>query len=238
LKPWSTFAQVAGTAAASLIGPCFSRSPSGSTSSLAHRSSESRAAQTLSLFGTVLLTAILIAIPGQATEALGAELTALAVIAGAGLFVLDRRAKADATTQAIRKTREMITATTIVSIFLLVSCVLLEMDGLASARFRSGSLELRLEGGHIQWSVGSRLCGQRGAGEKSRRRRSPSSTRKPRRSPADPSSRRPSLRQLIGSSSTSSRPRRGDSEPFGEVVLVTHSDQALPCSPTRPRHGQ
>jgi uncharacterized membrane protein len=71
------------------------------------------------------LTAILIAIPGQATEALGAELTALAVIAGGGLFVLDRRAKADASTQAIRKTLEVITPTTIVSILLLVSGVLL-----------------------------------------------------------------------------------------------------------------
>ena len=39
--------------------------------------------------------------------------------------VLDRRAKADASTQAIRKTLEMITPTTIVSILLLVSGVLL-----------------------------------------------------------------------------------------------------------------
>jgi uncharacterized membrane protein len=84
-----------------------------------------RAAQTLSLFGAVLMIAILIAIPGQATEALGAELTALAVVAGGGLFVLDRRAKADASTQAIRKTLELITPTTIVSILLLSSGFLL-----------------------------------------------------------------------------------------------------------------
>jgi hypothetical protein len=44
------------------------------------------------------VTAILLATPGQAIEALGAELTALALIAGGGLFVLDRRAKADAST--------------------------------------------------------------------------------------------------------------------------------------------
>jgi uncharacterized membrane protein len=67
----------------------------------------------------------LIAVPGQATEALGAELTALAVIAGGGLAVLDHRAKADASTQAIRKTLELITPTTIVSILLLASGVLL-----------------------------------------------------------------------------------------------------------------
>ncbi|MGO9495603.1 MAG: hypothetical protein ACLQA5_02660 [Solirubrobacteraceae bacterium] len=102
-----------------------SQSQSGSTSSLAHRSSETGPRKTLSLFGTVLSIAILIAFPGQATEALGAELTALAVIAGGGLFVLDRRAKADASTQAITRTLEVITPTTIVSILLLVSGVLL-----------------------------------------------------------------------------------------------------------------
>jgi hypothetical protein len=59
------------------------------------------------------VTAILITVPGQATEAPGAELTALAVIAGGGLLALDRRAKADASTQAIRKTLELITPTTI-----------------------------------------------------------------------------------------------------------------------------
>ena len=71
------------------------------------------------------MTWILIAIPGQATEALGAELTALAVIAGVGLLALDRRAKAAASTQAIGKTLEMITPTTIVSTLLLVCGVLL-----------------------------------------------------------------------------------------------------------------
>ncbi len=125
MEPWSTFAQAARTAAASLIGLLFV-AVSIRTDFIA-RSQElrNRAAQTLSLFGTVLLTAILIAIPGQSTGALGAELTALAVIAGGGLLVLDRRAKADASTQAIRKTLELITPTTIVSTLLLVSGVLL-----------------------------------------------------------------------------------------------------------------
>ncbi len=125
MNPWSTFAQVAGTAAASLIGLLFVAVSIRIDFIARSQELRNRAAQTLSLFGTVLLTAILIAIPGQATEALGAELTALAVIAGGGLSVLDRRAKADASKQAIRKTLEMITPTTIVSTLLLVSGVLL-----------------------------------------------------------------------------------------------------------------
>jgi uncharacterized membrane protein len=123
LTSWSTFAEVAGTAAASLIGLLFVAVSIRIDFIARSQELRNRAAQTLSLFGTVLLTAILLAIPGQATEALGAELTALAVIAGGGLFVLDRRAKADASTQAIRKTLELITPTTIVSILLLVSGV-------------------------------------------------------------------------------------------------------------------
>jgi hypothetical protein len=125
LNPWSTFAQVAGTAAASLIGLLFVAVSIRIDFIARSQELRNRAAQTLSLFGTVLLTAILIAIPGQATKAFGAELTALAVIAGAGLLILDRRAKAGASTQAIGKTLEMITPTTIVSTLLLVSGVLL-----------------------------------------------------------------------------------------------------------------
>jgi len=80
LKPWSTFAQVAGTAAASLIGLLFVAVSIRIDFIARSQELRNRAAQTLSLFGTVLLTATLIAIPGQATEALGAELTALAVM--------------------------------------------------------------------------------------------------------------------------------------------------------------
>jgi hypothetical protein len=125
LTSWSTFAEVAGTAAASLTGLLFVAVSIRIDFIARSQELRNRAAQTLSLFGTVLVIAILIAIPGQVTEALGAELTALAVVAGGGLFVLGRRAKADASTQPIRKTLELITPTTIVSILLLVSGVLL-----------------------------------------------------------------------------------------------------------------
>jgi hypothetical protein len=60
-----------------------------------------RAAQTLSLFATVLITPALIAIPGHGYRTLGAELLVLAVITGAGLYVLDRRATAIESNRAV-----------------------------------------------------------------------------------------------------------------------------------------
>jgi hypothetical protein len=55
------------------------------------------ASQSLTLFVTVLFIAILLSIPGQSYWVLGVELVALAVIIGAGLLSLGRRASADAT---------------------------------------------------------------------------------------------------------------------------------------------
>ena len=55
-----------------------------------------RAAQTLELFVTALLIAILLSIPDQTERSLGIELAALAVITGAGQLILGGRAEADA----------------------------------------------------------------------------------------------------------------------------------------------
>jgi modulator of FtsH protease len=49
----------------------------------------SRAAQTLILFGTPLVTAVLVVVPGQARLALGLELIGLGVVVGAGQLYLD-----------------------------------------------------------------------------------------------------------------------------------------------------
>jgi len=57
----------------------------------ASRSLSSRAAQTLVLFMTSVLIAVLIVAP-QPSAALGAELLAVAVVSGAALLILDRRA--------------------------------------------------------------------------------------------------------------------------------------------------
>lgn len=65
------------------------------------------------------------AVPGQLIRALGAELTALAILTAGGLIVLDRRAKAHASTQVIARALELLAPTKIVSITLLVSGALL-----------------------------------------------------------------------------------------------------------------
>jgi hypothetical protein len=57
----------------------------------ASRSLSSRAAQTLVLFMTSVLTAVLLVAP-QPPAALGSELLAVAVVSGAALLILDRRA--------------------------------------------------------------------------------------------------------------------------------------------------
>jgi hypothetical protein len=125
LNSWSTFAEICGTASASLIGLLFVAVSIRIDLIAPSQELRNRAAQTLSLFGTVLIVAILTAVPGQPTRALGAELTALAIITAGGLIVLDRRARAHASSQAIARALELLTPTTIVSITLFASGALL-----------------------------------------------------------------------------------------------------------------
>jgi hypothetical protein len=121
VRAWSTFAEVCGTAAASLIGLLFVAVSIRIDLIAPSQELRNRAAQTLSLFGTVLIIAILTAVPGQPIRALGVEVTALGILTAGGLIVLDRRAKAHASTQAIARALELLTPTTIVSITLLVA---------------------------------------------------------------------------------------------------------------------
>jgi hypothetical protein len=67
----------------------------------ASRSLSSRAAQTLVLFMTSVLVAVVMAAP-QPAAALGAELLAVAAVTGAALLILDRRAGHSADQGAVR----------------------------------------------------------------------------------------------------------------------------------------
>ncbi len=96
VQDWVAFATVAGAAAASLTGLLFVAvsiriDVIGPSPELRNRS-----AQTLLLFGTVVVISIVLAIPGQAHGSLGAELIALGAMAGAGMLALDRRARSGA----------------------------------------------------------------------------------------------------------------------------------------------
>jgi hypothetical protein len=95
LEKWGLFATVAGTAAASLTGLLFVAVSIQIGVIAKSQALRNRAAQTLALFVTVLFIAILLSIPDQSYRLLGAELVALAVVAGAALLALDRRAKVD-----------------------------------------------------------------------------------------------------------------------------------------------
>ena len=82
LEAWDTFAEISGSAAAALTGLLFVAVSIRITYIARSQELRNRAAQTLSLFGTVLIISVLIAIPRQAYRTLGAELVVLAVIAG------------------------------------------------------------------------------------------------------------------------------------------------------------
>jgi hypothetical protein len=85
----------------------------------------SRGAETLSLFTTVLLVAVLLGIPGQHPWELGAELLGLAVVLGGGLFWLNRRATASPSPQPISRVLAVVSPSTTTTLLLAVAGVLL-----------------------------------------------------------------------------------------------------------------
>jgi hypothetical protein len=101
---WTDFAVVVGGASAALTGLLFvaisiNTGPIGRSISL-----RSRGGQTLVLFAVTLVVSILLAVPDQGLLALGIELLAVVVLAGAGLLTLDRRAKREKETPALART--------------------------------------------------------------------------------------------------------------------------------------
>ena len=121
LERWDAFATIAGGAAAALTGLLFVAVSIRADYIARSQELRNRAAQTLILFGTVLVIAVLMAIPGQGYRILGAELLALAVISGASLSVLDRRAKASRSDQAIAQVLEAVTPNAVTSVLLLAA---------------------------------------------------------------------------------------------------------------------
>ena len=111
------------------------------------RPGQNRAAQTLSMFGMVLIISVLIAIPGQAYRTLGAELVVLAVIAGTGLHVLDRRAKGESSNQAIGPVLEAVTPITVTSLLLLAAGTVLVLGVRAGLYVLVGPVFVALAGG-------------------------------------------------------------------------------------------
>ena len=88
---WLSFGEALAAVAGALTGLLFVALSVKSDALAASRGLSSRAAQTLVLFMTSVLIAILLVAP-QSAAALGSELIALAVVSGTALLILDRRA--------------------------------------------------------------------------------------------------------------------------------------------------
>jgi hypothetical protein len=125
LERWDAFATIAGGGAAALTGLLFVAVSIRADYIARSQELRNRAAQTLILFGTVLVIAVLMAIPGQEYRTLGAELLALGVVTGAGLYVLDRRAKASRSDQAIARVLEAVSPNMVTSVLLIAAAIVL-----------------------------------------------------------------------------------------------------------------
>ena len=89
--PWVGFGEALAAVAGALTGLLFVALSVKGDALAASLSLRSRAAQTLVLFMTSVLIAVLLVAP-QPAAAIGAELLAVAVVSGAALLILDRRA--------------------------------------------------------------------------------------------------------------------------------------------------
>ena len=147
MEAWDTFAEISGSAAATLTGLLFVAVSIRIAFIARSQELRNRAAQTLSLFGTVLLISVLIAIPRQAYRPLGAELVVLAVIAGTGLHILDRRAKGESSNQAIGPVLEAVTPITVTSLLLLAAGIVLVLGVHAGLYVLVGPVLVALTGG-------------------------------------------------------------------------------------------
>jgi hypothetical protein len=113
MHEWDTFAVIIGGSAGALVGLLFV-----ALSIHAGRVAESadlrnRAAQTLVIFAVVLLIGVLLAIPLQPEWLLGAELSALGVLAAGLLVVLDHRAGQSDSHKSLAQTLKVVNPSTL-----------------------------------------------------------------------------------------------------------------------------
>jgi hypothetical protein len=149
LAEWETFAVITGGAAAALAGLLFVAVSIRVDVIARSQELRNRAAQTLSLFFTVVVIAALIAIPGQGYRTLGSELLALAVITGVGLYMLDRRANAERSNQPIALILDAVSPNLLTSLLLLAAGIVLALGVHAGLYVLAAPVLTALAGGVI-----------------------------------------------------------------------------------------
>jgi hypothetical protein len=116
---WLSFGEALAAVAGALTGLLFVALSVKSEVLAASRSLSSRAAQTLVLFMTAVLTAVLLVAP-QPPAALGSELLAVAAASGTALLILDRRA-GHSTGQGVARYIERFSPNTITAVLVAVA---------------------------------------------------------------------------------------------------------------------
>ena len=147
MEAWGTFAEISGSASRRTDRLLFVAVSIRIAYIARSQELRNRAAQTLGMFGTVLIIAVLLAIPGQGYRTLGAELVVLAVISGAGLAVLDRRAEGGKSNQAIAPVLKAIAPNTVISLLLLAAGIVLVLGTRAGLYVLVGPVLIALVGG-------------------------------------------------------------------------------------------
>ena len=132
---WLSFGEALAAVAGALTGLLFVAVSVRSSVLAGSLSLRSRAAQTLVLFMTSVLTAIVLVAP-QPSAALGWELLGVAVVAGAALLVLDRRA-GHSTSQGVARYIEKFSPNSVTAVLV----------GVAGATF------LAQAGGGLYWLI-------------------------------------------------------------------------------------
>jgi hypothetical protein len=125
MEAWATFAVSVGSSAAAVLGLLFVAVSIRVDVIAGSAELRNRAAQTLGLFVTLLVIALLLALPGQNLRLLGAELIGLTAVTAAVLYLLDRRAQSGASGQPVGRLLDIVTPNAATSVLLLASGVVL-----------------------------------------------------------------------------------------------------------------
>jgi hypothetical protein len=123
---WENMGVVTGGAAAALSGLLFVAVTLRIDTIAAARDLRSRAAQTLALFVSSLVVAIVLVIPGQPERLAGIELVVVALAFGAALLILNRRAEQATEPSALGRLLDAVSPTA-------VSVVLIGVGGALAA---------------------------------------------------------------------------------------------------------